>query len=95
MSPAYGTDVFRVDVFWFAKNDGSPSDEFYPRFWEALKPFGFRPHWGKILPPASAAWAAYYRANMPKLGAFLELRARLDPDRVFLTEYWRKNLGIE
>jgi hypothetical protein len=94
MSPAYGGAMFRVDVFWFALNSGKPTDDFYPRFWRLLKDFGFRPHWGKYLPPASAEWQSYYRATMPMLDRFLALRAVLDPKQIFVTSYWRSHLGI-
>jgi hypothetical protein len=94
MSPSYGRDTLRINVFWFRKNAGSASDEFFPRFWRALKPFGLRPHWGKVLPPASPEWTSHYRAEYPMLEAFLALRNKLDPDGVFLTQYWRKNLGV-
>ncbi len=94
LSPSYGGAVFRVDVFWFGLNAGTPTDSFYPRFWELLKGFGFRPHWGKYLPAASAEWQAYYRANIPMLDRFLALRAELDPKQIFVTSYWRSHLGI-
>lgn len=94
MSPSYGADVFRVDVFWFKLNAGSPSDSFYPMFWRVLEPFGFRPHWGKVLPHASPEWRAYYRKNLPMMERFLELREQLDPAQIFVSDYWRDNLGI-
>jgi hypothetical protein len=94
MSPSYGTAMFRVDVFWFALNAGEPGERFYPRFWQLLKDFNFRPHWGKHLPHASAEWRAYYRANLPMLDRFLALRAELDPQQIFVTSYWRDHLGI-
>jgi hypothetical protein len=93
MSPAYGGDVFRVDVFWFALNGGT-QDDFYSQFWSLLKPFAFRAHWGKFLPPSSPEWVAYFRANLPRMGDFLALRERLDPRQVFVTDYWRGHLGI-
>jgi hypothetical protein len=95
MSPSFGADVFRVDVFWFGLNAGSPADTFYPMFWELLQPFAFRPHWAKFLPPASDRWRAYYRKNVPMLERFLELRRELDPRQIFVNEYWREHLGIE
>lgn len=95
MSPSYGIDVFRVDVFWFGLNAGSPSDRFYPMFWELLARFDFRPHWGKVLPPASDRWRAYYRRSFPMLERFLELRRAMDPRQIFVSQYWRDNLGIE
>ncbi|HJK92171.1 MAG TPA: D-arabinono-1,4-lactone oxidase [Polyangiaceae bacterium LLY-WYZ-15_(1-7)] len=91
MSPSYGADVVRIDVFWFAGNAGTPED-FYAGFWDLLKPFGFRPHWGKWLPDASDEWAAYYREQLPKLEAFLALRAKMDPKGIFATDYWRQHL---
>ncbi len=86
--------MFRVDVFWFGLNGGKPTREFYPRFWSLLEEFSFRPHWGKTLPPASAAWQAHYRASLPMLDRFLALRAELDPKQIFVTSYWRSHLGI-
>jgi hypothetical protein len=95
MSPSYGCDVFRVDVFWFGHNADDPRSDFYPQFWRLLRPFGFRPHWGKFLPdPASGDWPAYYRAQLPRMADFLALRTKLDPKDVFLTNYWKDNLGI-
>ncbi|MEM9070340.1 MAG: D-arabinono-1,4-lactone oxidase [Myxococcota bacterium] len=93
LSPAYDKDVFRVDVFWFGRNAGTPED-FYAPFWERLKPYNFRPHWGKWLPPASPAWQQYYRAQYPKLESFLELRAKLDPNGIFANDYWSQHLGF-
>jgi hypothetical protein len=94
MSPSYGADVFRVDVFWFALN-GEDMNAFYGPFWEVLKPFGFRPHWGKFLPPPSSGdWVAHYRQNLPRFDDFLALRAKLDPQQIFVNDYWRANLGI-
>lgn len=92
LSPSYGADVVRIDVFWFGLNAGSPADSFYPKFWSLLEPYGFRPHWGKYLPNASADWRAYYRAQLPMIEPFLKLRKELDPKNVFLTQYWIDNL---
>src|SRR6185295_1369746 len=51
LSPAAGEqNVFRVDVFWFARNAGDPSTDFYPQFWKSLEPLNYRCHWGKFLP---------------------------------------------
>lgn len=97
MSAAYGRDVVKVDVFWFGKNKGDPIAHFYPQFWEALKQFNFRPHWGKYLPYSAAAptaWMEYVRSQYPKWDDFMALRAQMDPAQVFVTEYWRRHLGI-
>jgi hypothetical protein len=94
MSPSYRGDMLRIDVFWFARNAGTPEKDFYPQYWDLLQPFGFCPHWGKFLPTASPDWQRYYRAQIPRLEDFLRLRAQLDPRDVFLSDYWRDNLGI-
>lgn len=95
MSPAYDSDVLRVDVFWFKGNLGSPFESFYPLFWDALAPFNFRCHWGKYLPPATGKQGVdYLRRQYPKWNDFLRLRQEHDPLNVFLNEYWKQHLGI-
>jgi FAD/FMN-containing dehydrogenase len=88
LSPAYGTDVFRVDLLWFALNAQTP-ESYYQQFWDLLRDLDYRPHWGKYLPAPG-----YYLANLPKLADFLALRATLDPKGIFLTQYWKTQLGI-
>jgi hypothetical protein len=92
LSPAYGTDVVRIDVFRFGRDAPTNPRGFYDAFWDVLKPFGFRPHWGKWLPQASAAWRAYYAEQLPRVNDFKALRAKWDPDGVFLSDYWRDHL---
>ncbi len=94
LSPSYGTDVLRIDVFWFGRNAGDPADAFYPQFWSLLEKYGFRPHWGKVLPTPSSKWIAHYDAQLPKLAEFRKLRAAHDPDGIFLTPYWKAHLGL-
>lgn len=95
MSPSNGKDVFRVDVFWFAENSGNPTKSYYPQFWELLKPFAFRAHWGKYLPAADSTtgWQ-YLKQGYPHWDDFLKLRQKFDPDNIFLTDYWKQHLGI-
>jgi hypothetical protein len=67
------------------------------QFWEALKPFQFRPHWGKYLPFASdnpRAWLDYISAQYPRWSDFMRLREQMDPRQVFVSDYWRSQLGI-
>lgn len=96
MSPAYDRDVVRIDLFWFARNGDQTAEQFYGPFWDLLRAarLPFRPHWGKLLPPAATFGADYYRGVYPKLDAFLSLRQRYDPRQVFVTDYWREQLGI-
>jgi D-arabinono-1,4-lactone oxidase len=99
MSPSYGQDVIRIDVFWFGKNP-EPPYEYYEQFWKLLAPFGFRAHWGKYLPgrpdrPGDVErWRDYLRAQNPRWDDFLAMRERCDPDQVFVTGYWRERFGI-
>ncbi|RZK12958.1 MAG: FAD-binding protein [Flavobacterium sp.] len=95
MSPSYGTHVFRVDVFWFENNLSDPIKTYFPLFWDALEKFGFRPHWGKYLPPPhSGQGPSYLQMQYPKWDDFLRLREELDPRAIFLSKYWRDQLGI-
>jgi FAD-linked oxidoreductase len=50
---------------------------------------GGRPHWGKLHTRSAEDLAAAY----PRLGEFLTLRDRLDPDRVFTNRYLERVLG--
>lgn len=93
LSPSCAGSVVRLNPFWFGTWSGSPG-EFFKWFWEELAPLGWRPHWGKHLPAPSDTWRAYYRRQFPKLERFLELRAQLDPAQTFMSDYWRRHLGI-
>jgi hypothetical protein len=90
LSPAYQQDVVKYDMFWFQKNPGDPARDFYPQFWEIMKRFDCRFHWGKYMPIDPA----YLRARYPRWDEFMALRQEMDPDQVFVTQYWRDRLGI-
>ena len=97
MSAAYGQDVVKVDVFWFGNNKGNPIELFYPQFWEGLEHLDFRPHWGKYLPYTAAEpqkWLNYVRDKYPKWDDFMALRDQMDPNQIFVSDYWRRHLGI-
>ena len=92
MSPAHGTDVFRVDVFWFGYNEGNPAVDYYTQFWDLLtKDFDCRFHWGKHMPVNPE----YLSRQYPKWKDFMALREKMDPKQIFVTEYWHDRLGIE
>lgn len=103
LSPSYQQDVIRIDVFWFANNTGDPT-VFYQKFWDLLKPYNFRPHWGKYLPdadwgkfppdPANPQGVPYLQGVYPKWKNWMDLRAQLDPKQVFVNDYWRAHLNI-
>lgn len=96
LSPSYGGDKIRVDIFWFRTDHGNPDVDFYPQYWELLKRFDYRYHWGKYTAPGESELGhAYIRKQYPMLDRFLEIRRKMDPDQLFVTDYWRTRLGIE
>ena len=94
LSPASGTHVFRVDVFWFGKNAGDPVKGFYQQFWDLLEPLGYRLHWGKFLPAPDPARPERLTSRYPDWAKWKATRARVDPGNVFLTQYWKGQLGL-
>lgn len=97
LSPAYRQDVVKIDMFWFQKNKGDPVKSYFPQFWKLLKPFNFRPHWGKYLPydqEDPTYWLDYVKSQYPRWDDFMGLREEMDPDQIFVTDYWRGQLGI-
>jgi hypothetical protein len=91
LSPAYQRDVIKVDMFWYGRNQGDPCESYYPQFWDLLRDFEYRFHWGKYLSPDSAS---YLKRLYPEWNNFMRIRAELDPEQVFVSPYWRKHLGI-
>lgn len=95
LNPAYGNDAFvKIDVIWFESERNDPSASYYPQFWDLLSEFDFRLHWGKYLPAASRPWQDYIRRQYPKWDEWLTIRDEMDPQRVFVSDYWRDHLGI-
>ena len=94
MSPAYGRDVVRIDMIWFGGDEQSPI-ALYRQIWQKLRRFDFRLHWGKHLSDLVDTGPRYLRASNPeKWDAFMGLRQKLDPDQLFVTDYWRMHLDI-
>lgn len=95
LSPSYNQDVIRIDVFWFANNLGDPAT-FYQSFWDLLAPFNFRPHWGKYIPDTvnNVPGVTYIADKYPKWNDWMNLRNTMDPQQVFVNDYWRSKLGI-
>lgn len=95
LSPSYKLDVIRIDVFWFGNNTGDPV-KFYQKFWTLLQKYNFRPHWGKYLPDSKGDQGVkYLQANYPKWKNWRDLRTQLDPQQVFVNDYWRDHLDID
>lgn len=95
MSPSYGANKVRIDVFWFKNKHQNPDTFFYPQYWDMLSRYRFRFHWGKHLSAGQSATGTSYRAAQnPRWETFLRWRNYFDPDQVFVTNYWREHLGI-
>ncbi|KAF0516453.1 FAD-binding domain-containing protein [Gigaspora margarita] len=100
MSPSYKRDVFRVNPYWWGRNLGDPY-EFFEEFWKVLLPIdGARLHWGKYMPKPGEIYGEhifginYLRHCYPKLNNWLDIREEMDPDQIFVTNYWRRMFDI-
>jgi D-arabinono-1,4-lactone oxidase/FAD binding domain len=97
LSPAYQQDSVRVNIFWFAHNAGNPMD-YFQQFWDLLQQnnMPFRLHWGGYLPsPTGNAGPAFLKQQYPQWQAFMNLRKQMDPNGIFLNQYWKTQLGID
>lgn len=73
LSPAYGRDSIAIHFTW--KKDEAGVLAVLPLVEAALKPFGARPHWGKVFTMAPRDLQQQY----PKLAAFRALMREFDP----------------
>ncbi|KAL9986458.1 hypothetical protein ACROYT_G000611 [Oculina patagonica] len=101
LSMSYGQDMVRVDPYWWAHNKGDLR-VFFSYYWDVLLDIpGTRLHWGKYLPLPDQQCGNtkfnpdYLKGVYPKMNDWLKLRQEMDPDQVFVTEYWRGILGIK
>ncbi len=86
LSTASGRDSFYLAFHTHRRADHTA----YFALMEAImRAHGGRPHWGKVHTLEAGELADSY----PRFGEFLELRERLDPDRVFANRYLRRVLG--
>jgi FAD/FMN-containing dehydrogenase len=92
LSPGHGGERVRINVFWPRFNRDDPNAGSFAAHVACLAELGARFHWAKHVPACfgpAAAEAAY-----PQWDAFMALRARLDPDQLFLTGRWRRITGV-
>ncbi|MEO7752807.1 MAG: D-arabinono-1,4-lactone oxidase [Terracoccus sp.] len=87
LSSSYGHDVVGVHFTW--DRDVPAVYAVLPAIEEALVPLGARPHWGKCFAMTAESVAGLY----PRMGDFLALRNRVDPDRKFDNDFLRRVLG--
>ena len=100
LSMSYNQKMVRVDPYWWAYNEGDKRN-FFSYFWDALLEIpGSRLHWGKYLPLPGQKCGnitfnlAYLKNVYEKMDDWLEMRKKMDPDQVFVTDYWRGILEI-
>jgi xylitol oxidase len=77
LSPAAERDSLAIHFTW--KNTPEAVLQVLPDIEAALKPFGPRPHWGKLHTMTATDIAPQY----PRMGDMQDLIARVDPDRKF------------
>ncbi|HEX8743981.1 MAG TPA: FAD-binding protein [Thermoleophilaceae bacterium] len=94
MSPGYGRESTRLNVCWHERTKGDPRETYFPQFWRLLADLDFRLHWGKHRFPDPVRATAHARRAHARLGDFLDVRENMDPDGVFLSDYWREQLGV-
>ncbi|MGH2897369.1 MAG: D-arabinono-1,4-lactone oxidase, partial [Solirubrobacteraceae bacterium] len=83
-SPAYlsmmqGRDTMMIELIQLNGNDGGM--ELVKAYEEALYALGGRPHWGHVNTLSGSH--GFVASMYPRLGDWLDVRARLDPDGVF------------
>ena len=81
LSPAYGGDVLAVHFTWIP--DEAAVRALLPEIEAALRPYGARPHWGKLF----AADAAELERVYPRMPDFRALVRRLDPRGTFRNDF--------
>jgi len=94
LNPAYGNvPCLRVDVFWFGRNVGDPRD-FFEQFWKKLAPLSYRLHWGKFMPDPTKDATLDIPSGYPRWEQFNKVRQELDPQGLFVTDYWNDLLKL-
>lgn len=87
LSPAHGRDSAYIAIHVFTKMEHDP----YFKDMEALfMRYEGRPHWGKMHTRTAETLSTTYK----KWDDFLALRAKLDPDKLFLNPYLEAVFGV-
>nr|WP_240410082.1 D-arabinono-1,4-lactone oxidase [Flavisolibacter nicotianae] len=100
LSPGYSKDQnqkwVRINFYSLLAATEEPCD-YFQQFWDLffVNQIGFRLHWGYFLPkPGSPQNHIYLEKRYPKWQAFMDLRAKMDPDKIFVNQYWQDHLNI-
>jgi alditol oxidase len=86
LSGAFERDCLAIHFTW------KKLDAIYPlieKIEAVLRPFSYRPHWGKVF----TADAAYLKSVYPKMGEFQALVQALDPTSKFENSFTRRDLA--
>ena len=86
LSTAHGRNTAYIAVHRYCREDPA---EYFDAVEEIMLTHEGRPHWGKLHGLGTAALAPRY----PRFADFLDLRNRMDPDRVFANGYLDHVLG--
>ncbi|MEP6761469.1 MAG: D-arabinono-1,4-lactone oxidase, partial [Sporichthyaceae bacterium] len=87
LSTAHGRDTAYVAVHQYV---GSEWARYFSAVEEVMLDLDGRPHWGKRHEAPAEVLAARY----PDWEAFADVRARLDPDGLFVNEHLARTLGV-
>jgi FAD-linked oxidoreductase len=88
LSPAYGRDSAYIAFHVF---EGTAHEDYFTDMEAICMQYGGRPHWGKM----HTRHAQNLETAYPKWQDFLALRARLDPDNLFVNAHTAQLFGLE
>ena len=88
LSPFYRQQSVALHFTW--KPLQAQVEAVLPEIEDLLRPFGARPHWGKLFTPASHDWESLY----PRFAAFRSLASGYDPDGKFRNGLLDSILGV-
>jgi xylitol oxidase len=86
LSPQYGRDTLAIHCTWTP--EPAAVGRVLVELEAALRPFGARPHWGKVFLAGAATVAPLYE----RLGDFVALMVRLDPRGAFRNRWLEAHL---
>lgn len=87
LSPAYGRDSAYMAFHVYYK---TPHEPYFSEIEKTMMQFDGRPHWGKM----HCRNHETLRPAYPKWDQFLQTRAQLDPDQLFINPYMKDVLGL-
>jgi len=89
LSTAFGRDTMYLAFHTHHRSDWRDHAAYFAGMEAIMRAHDGRPHWGKVHTRTAADLEPLY----PRFGEFLEMRDRLDPDRVFANTHLRRILG--